>query len=202
MVMSESESKSQKVVEEEEAPTMAPTTMMTMTTLWQSFWPWLEKNLILLATTIETNDGKLDAATAGKSEQLDSNSSSCTRLVWHAFLSQTGGAIPILLVLFAILHSSLYALGLPVSYFIYAVWQSPRVRVGYWDFLVGYILCTIVLRFLVQLPLFCFSFTSTGTDLGLMVQPYCPSLDNITGVQAKVEAEAQTVTNLHLFFFD
>ena len=89
-----------------------------------------------------------------------------------------------------------------MSYFIYAVWQSPRVRVGYWDFLVGYILCTIVLRFLVQLPLFCFSFTSTGTDLGLMVQPYCPSLDNITGVQAKVEAEAQTVTNLHLFFFD
>ncbi len=170
----------------------------TTTQCHQSFWPWLEKALVLLAKTMETNDGKLDAA--GNSPQLDSNSNDWTRLLWHALLSQTGGAIPIMLVLFAILHSSLYALALPVSYFIYAVWQSPRVRVGYWDFLVGYILCTIVLRFLVQLPLFCFNSTSEGSSLRLSVQPFCPSSgsEQISTIKALAD---ESVNPLHLFFF-
>ena len=165
---------------------------------------WLKNSLISLGNILETEDGKLDieGSDAG-GEGVVSNSLSpkseenqWTTILVHAFLSQSGAAVAILLVLFAYLHSSLYAIFLPVSYFLYAIWQHPRPSTGYWNFLLGYILFTVVIRFVVQLPIFCFNLNNAA--ISLSIQPYCPHSDELYDLEQILHRGG--VNNLHLFF--
>ncbi len=185
---------------------------------WDSLSTWFKARAVQLAHTIETEEGMMDCinedtdvaqqqAYGHEKNAGDDKDGDATvehpwdMLLMHALLSQTKVIIFILVMIYVVLHSSLYALFLPVSYFMYAVWQNPRPNVFYWDVLIRYSLLIIVVRYMIQQPWICLS-PNEDSSVSLTVQPWCPSTrEELNQVQDFLEDPTQKVSSLHLYFF-
>ena len=107
-------------------------------------------------------------------------------LVLETIISHTGAYCTMMYILYNCYYAKLFSIILPISRLGYATLESPRAPPAYWKFCLWYILGVIMIKFLFQLPLFCWNLSST--TLYPSIQPLCP-VSSSGGSDSEIEGD-------------
>ena len=78
-------------------------------------------------------------------------------LIYAAVVSQTENIVFAMMFINFAFNANLINMLLPLSVLYYAILENPKPSYKYWTLVTNYMLITIFLKFIVQLPFFCSS---------------------------------------------